>query len=250
MDQLAKLQADFQAYLLGQSRAIEERLVDRPEGGLAVYHSAYVARIQEALAADFPRTKDYLGEETFDGEARAYLAANPSRHPSIRWVGKTFGEFLESRSRDDAGALARFEWTLGLAFDGAAADPLDESVFAEIPPEAWADVIFQAQPNLRLLALGKDAPAWWKSGKEPAPLTPRPITWAVWRSPFDEQVMFRALDDDEAWTMGALLRGEPFGALCEGLGAFRDLELAAPRAAEILRGLLDAGLLTDLRLSD
>ena len=38
------------------------------------------------------------GPADFDHMARAYIAAHPSRHPSVRWYGRGLADFL-SRTR-------------------------------------------------------------------------------------------------------------------------------------------------------
>ncbi|WP_163367521.1 HvfC/BufC N-terminal domain-containing protein, partial [Klebsiella aerogenes] len=62
--------------------------------GLQVYRHAYRARLAEALADNYTVLARALGDEAFDALAQAYLAAHPSRHPSIRWFGAALADFM------------------------------------------------------------------------------------------------------------------------------------------------------------
>src|ERR1700736_3403699 len=61
---------------------------------LAVYGSAYFARLLECMREEFPATAHALGEELFDSFAAAYLQECPSRSYTLCQLGGRFPGFL------------------------------------------------------------------------------------------------------------------------------------------------------------
>ena len=86
---------------------------------LAIYHHAYRARLLDTLRDSFGHTRSYLGDEQFDGAARAYIEAHPSCTASLRWYGQGFPAWLRQRWPDDGeiGELAALDRALRAAFD-------------------------------------------------------------------------------------------------------------------------------------
>ena len=109
----------FQAAVRDTQKADRITLLD-------VYRDGYALRLIEVLTTDYPGLMAMAGPADFDHMARAYIAAHPSRHPSVRWFGKDVADFLSRTppySRTPAAAeMARFEWALGEAFDFARRD--------------------------------------------------------------------------------------------------------------------------------
>src|SRR6185369_7300936 len=75
------------------------------EERLAVYSFMYRARLLEALESQFPRLARLSGAEAFADLTAAYLADRPSRHPSLRELGRALPGWLAAR-RPDEPALA------------------------------------------------------------------------------------------------------------------------------------------------
>ena len=125
MSQLAKLQADFQAYLLDDTQGasfIKSFVDDKKVGAkkrLGIYHDAYRLRIIEALATAYPQLNALLGDVLFDNTAREYITAYPSTYRNLRWYGSEMREHLLTTLSQHpiAAEMADFEWTLSLAFD-------------------------------------------------------------------------------------------------------------------------------------
>ena len=61
---------------------------------LGVYRDAYALRLIEVLTNDYPGLLAMTGPADFDRMARAYIAAHPSHHPSVRWFGARLADFL------------------------------------------------------------------------------------------------------------------------------------------------------------
>jgi hypothetical protein len=61
---------------------------------LGVHRDAYSLRLIEVLTDDFPGLMAMCGQADFDHVARAYIAAHPSHHPSVRWFGLRLADFM------------------------------------------------------------------------------------------------------------------------------------------------------------
>lgn len=264
--QLAKLQADFQAYLMCDIRgaAFTQAIVDDDKIGikrrLGIYFDAYRLRIIEALATSYPKLKLLLGDDLFDSTARAYLEEYPSQFRNMRWYGHQMREYLLSAlpQHPIAAEMASFEWTLSLAFDAENAPELQIQDLAEIPPENWAELRFKFQPALHLLPLRWNTIALWKFFDEKAfeaeenPPTLAQYscytTWLIWRQAFNSQ--FRSMEETEVLALHMGMVGATFGEICDELlevtGDEVSEEQATMLAAQYLAGWINCGLLSGL----
>lgn len=252
--ELASLQRAFQACLLGQSDSLLALLADGPNVDrrtrVDVYREGYALRLVEALEADFPGLLAIAGRQAFDTLARAYIAAHPSRHASVRWFGRHLGAYLAANPPWSASPalaeMAHFEWALGEAWDAPDAPSVPVSALLALPVDAWETLSFAAISSLRTLTLRFDVPqAWQQRGQaEPRGLevmaASRPVAWVVWRD--DAKVQYRALESDEADVLCGLIAGESFPQLCERLTAFGDEAETVARAAGLLRAWVEAGM--------
>lgn len=226
--------------------------------GLEVYRHAYRARLVEALADNYTVLARALGDEAFDALAQAYIAAHPSRHPSIRWFGHTLAGFMA-----DAGDalvphpglvdIARMDWALRGAFDAADAPPLDPATLAALSPDGWAALVLQLHPSVQRVALAHAIePAWrvlreWEpdaGDEQPALPEPQPHahTLLAWRR--HGETRWRSLESLEAVLLDAVAAGLPFAQMCERAGVqLGDAEAAAPAVVGALQRWLADGLL-------
>ncbi len=253
MSSLPVIESGFQAYVLGAKSGIAGEISGESDEfrqtRLDIYRDAYRLRLIEVLGNDFPVLKSYAGEEWFEATVTDYIAAHPSVFRNVRWFGAAFPGFLREQpgnaARPEFADLARFEWTLGLAFDASDQDATGFAEVAAVAAEAWADLRFRAHPSLHLLDLRTNAVAIWKSVSdneaESAPAAASdPMAWAIWRK--DLSPYFRSLAPDEAWAVSAMRSGSSFGEICAGLCDWVAEEEAAPRAAQLLRGWVDEGV--------
>ena len=254
---LSALQHAFQAYVLHGVDGVVERVVPGRRSDhqrrLAVYYDAYRLRLVEALRADFDALLAVMGEEAFERACRAYVEATPSAFRNVRWYGGALAQFLRQtppwREQPWLADIARFEWTLTLAFDAADAPSVGFEEVAALPGDAWATLAFRPHPSVRLLALRANAPAIRKAVDAGAPV-PEPAladaaaTWLVWRRGFS--VRFRSLSEPEAWALRSAMEGASFPAICEGLCDRLAPEAAAGAAAGWLRTWVDDRLITAL----
>jgi putative DNA-binding protein len=256
---LADLQRAFQDYLLASSDTFQAAVRDTRKADrvtlLDVYRDGYALRLIEVLTSDYPGLMAMAGPDDFDHMARAYIAAHPSRHPSVRWYGRGVADFLANtppyNGTPHAAEMARFEWALGEAFDSPDVAPITADDLIALAPEAWETLSFTTLPSLKRLTLAFDVPQAWQRRDEVEPgnleveRAAGPVAWAIWRPEFVSN--FRSLDADEAAMLDALSEGRPFPQLCEAVAPFTGEEQAPARAAGLLRAMVEGGMIAGFR---
>jgi len=230
--------------------------------GLEVYRHAYRVRLVAALADNYTVLARALGDEAFDALAQAYIAARPSRHPSIRWFGHELAAFMADA--DDQlvphASLIDFavmDWALRGAFDAAEAPLLDMATLAALGPGDWAGLVLQLHSSAQRVTLAHAIePAWrvlreWEpdSGAD-QPELPEPVphehVLLAWRQ--DGETRWRSLEPLEAALLQAVAEAAPFALLCERVAAElahveNPAEAAAPAVIGALQRWLADGLL-------
>ncbi len=254
MNVLPRTQGDFQHFLLRQEGPIVDEIVgdarlDASER-LKIYATAYRLRLIEALDGDFVALRAHVGPARFEEIARAYIDARPSGHFSLRYFGRHMADFLTGadpyRNEPLLAELARFDWALTDSFDAVDSAVATAGDMANIAPDAWPQLVFVPHASVQRLNLEWNAPVIWKAADKDEPLpppekAPHPIGWVMWRQGL--QIYFRSLAVDEAFALDALLRGEHFGAICEGLTEWVDAQHVALHAAGLLKQWLADGLI-------
>jgi hypothetical protein len=254
MSVLARLQREFQDYLLRGDVAVEAQVQGTPRvpvtTRLGIYAGAYRSRLAEALENNYPVLAKLLGESDFKILAADYIAAHDSPFFSIRYYGDELARFLATRE-DYAAApvlaeLAQWEWAMTCVFDAADTPSLSADALTRIPPLQWAQLRFRWHPSVQRLTLWWNVPQLWRAlsedGERPEmTLAATPVAWLLWRENLTSY--FRSLAKTEAGVLDAARSGWPFGELCtllcEELG-----DTEAPReAAALLRGWISTGLI-------
>lgn len=252
---LGDLQRAFQDYVLVRGDGFTGAVRDTSKADrvtlLDVYRDGYALRLIEVLTNDFPGLVAMAGPTDFDHLARAYIAAQPSRHPSVRWLGKGLADFIATNppysGSPAAAEMARFEWALGIAFDRPDDRPVTAEAVMTVPPEAWETIAFTPLPSLELLRFTCDVPPSWQRREEVEPGTLKvaaleePLDWVIWRP--EHISNFRSLPPDEAAMLRAMIEGRPFPELCESLLPFVAEDHAAARAAGLLRSWVEEGMI-------
>lgn len=202
---------------------------------VGVYADMFLWRQIDALRDDFPKLSLLLGDGPFYALAEEYLAAHPSRHPSLSELGEKLPAFLRAWSgagaRADLADLAALERARAQVFEEAGAtsappDRLRRLSADELPHHRLAFV-----PALRLLPLGHELTALWEAleeGRSPTPPSPGARSMAVWRKGFE--VLHAPLDDDEAAALSLARSGRPLAEVCEAFADRSDAAAAAFRA--------------------
>ncbi|HVQ74382.1 MAG TPA: putative DNA-binding domain-containing protein [Candidatus Binatia bacterium] len=240
-----------------------------PEARLAIYADMYMARLLDVVREDYPRVVAVLTPERFEVVVRAYLAATPSRHPSVRWVGDRFADFLGAGGAAGAPAwisdLARLEWLRGEVFDAADAPPLTLERLRAVPAEEWGGLPLSVVPAVRTMSSAWPVHEAWDVASpapaEPEPiadadppagpteaapveLVPAPTTLRIWRQEF--AVYHVAMRPAEAEALRRLLAGEGFGAACDAIAEQIGPEDAPREAGGLLLRWIEDGILADL----
>ncbi|WP_168209660.1 HvfC/BufC N-terminal domain-containing protein [Chromobacterium paludis] len=232
---LARLQCGADETLVAQPPRGERR--DR----IGIYHHGYWMRLLECLRADYPMLRKLLGGPMFDWLARGYLAAQPSRTPSLHDLGCRFADFLAATQPDPESlacqlpvALARLE--RALAEVGRAQGLESKAPAAE---HDWLTALAGGHPlaglrmpdSVRLLQAALPVHEYWRSLQEmeEAPATPaRQDCWLT-VSRVQWRVQVHAVT---AWQYRLL---QSLGA---GSGGDEAMRLAAESAALPPRALL------------
>ncbi len=255
MSQLAKLQADFQAYIYDDQQGAEfkHQIVDDEKVGvttrLNIYADGYRLRLLETLGNVYPQLHALLGDETFDLYARSYIEDYPSQHRNMRWVGDKMSEHLSCALPEHpiAAELAAFEWTLGLAFDAEDEQIISLEDLAAIPPEIWGELSFLLHPSTHLLGLKWNVIAVWQAlANEETPPSPNDnnAPCLIWRNHYDSH--YRTLDTAEFTALQHIKAGGSFGSLCEILYETVG-DSATQEAAQYLASWLEAGIICKIK---
>jgi hypothetical protein len=128
-----------------------------PTERLDIYADMYFYRLRDCLAEDFPNLARWLGPARFHNLVTDYLLVHPSRHPSLRELGRALPGFLQARPLSSpfqaASGLAALEWARVDVFDETDAEPLSREDLLEqatASPEGFLLGLVQA---VRLLSL-------------------------------------------------------------------------------------------------
>ena len=130
-------------------------LIDRPnnlateirEGGkidvaarLGIYRHAYRARLTEVMQDIFEHTWTYIGDDSFEQCAHSYVDRTTPSGRTLQGFGATFPDWLVDRFPEDADIadVARIDWMLRVAFDGANAKPIVIGDLAALTPDDWS----------------------------------------------------------------------------------------------------------------
>jgi hypothetical protein len=211
-----------------------------------VYQHMYRSRMIEALDSQFPRLARWLGQDSFADLVAAYVADCPSRHPSLRFLGERFPDWLAARPADESrhpalADLARLEWARADVFDAADQAPLTIDVLRAWPPDRFAELPLRLVGAHRRLDLRHPVAALWDAigpaGTDPAhdrdlaaarSSAARAESLLVWRQ--GVTVFHRATDSAERAALDAMAAGTTFGLICEALAGDRAAEDAAAQA--------------------
>lgn len=222
--------------------AVEPSPALTPDGRLEVYAAAYFWRLHGVLRDDFPKVTAILGDDALETVARDYLVAHPSEHPSARYFGRHFADFLARRTEVPPflADLARLEWARVDAFDAPDAHVLTTADLRTVPPEGWAGLRFLPTPSLIVVRSAWPIHTVW-STPEGGPFVPAPTAVRIWRTA-EWRVLHGAMDAAEEAALARLVAGESFAVLCETFATL-PAEAAARATAALLARWVEDGLL-------
>jgi hypothetical protein len=219
-----------------------------PADRLDIYAQMYWARLHDVLREDFPRVAAILGTERFRAVACAYLAENPSAHPSVRHVGDRFAEFLVGTSEAEElpflADLARLEWVRLAVFDAPDARPLGAGDLRAVAAGDWPGLTLRLVPAVQFLESAWPVHELWTAAEEGLPEGVEPAETAVrvWRDGF--MVYHASMDARERVALGRMVGGEPFAGVCSALESLTSgPEDAAREAAGLVLRWVEDGIL-------
>ena len=218
-----------------------------------VYAHMYRARIVEALESQFPRLARQLGADAFAELAFAYISDEPSRHPSLRYVGEHLPAWLSARRADEPAliGLATLEWARADVFDLVDEPAMTLDDVREWPVDRFAELPLHLVMAHSLVAVPAGTARLWDSlGHDvvaPAAQVVADLPEAetesllVWRE--GTVVYHRRIDDAERAALRFAAAGSHFGIVCESLLATRGDEGAVAQAYAWMSAWLADGLI-------
>ena len=259
---LAELQADLQNFVLDKTQDANDLTLETAafskQERLKIYHEAYKLRLIDALRSDYPALESFVGEDAFVVVITEFIAAHPSNHPSLRWLGKKLPEFLrthvEWQEHIHIVELAEFEWAQAMAFDAADTSLATLDNVRVLQPEQWMTMQIAFHPSLQHLSCYSNAPQLWSElTKDESGNTPDETSvyvsdsnqdWLIWRE--DLQVVYRPIDTPEAWALHTFLQQKNFADVCSGLCEWFAEEQVPMQAAQYLQQWIRSGLVASV----
>jgi len=220
---------------------------------LHVYAHMYQSRMIEAMESQFPRLARHIGGDDFAELVAAYVEAEPSRHPSLRFVGRHLSDWLERVLPQSPwlADLARLEWARADVFDREDQPTRTLDALRTVPPEAFADLSLKVIDAHRIVIADFALADFWNaigdgtSQERPARATERGgEALLVWRQ--GTAVYHRAITDDELTALEHLRDGTTFGRLCDSVLGNQSPERASALAFGWLSTWVTDGLLVDV----
>ncbi len=214
---LATLQRAFQAHLMTGDNSIAALVQPAMQRGLPVYAFAYRATLRAALHDTYAKTLLWLGEDTFNASASAYIDAAPSRSWTLSDYGSGFADHLCESMPDDpeVAEIAWLDWALRASFAAGALMPTDPDSLASID---WETARLALAPHLAFRSVETNVIDVWK-GLPDAPVAATrlaaPAGLVVWRHDLTPE--FRSADPLEVEALGILARGQSFATMCAAL---------------------------------
>jgi len=247
---LAAVQQRFGEALFdrGQDAALAPLLHEGAAARMALYRGNLHAGWIRALFDAYPVVRQLVGEEFFEGLARAYGTTFPSQDPDLAGFGAQLPAFLEEFPPAAGIAylpdVARLEWAVHRAYLAPDVAPAGLAALAGLAPAELDGARFTLQPSVAVLrSAWATAPVWQAHQPDGPPLPARvdaSCIALVLRRGWEVQVCM--LEEAEAAALECLAAQGSFGEAVDAmLAALKEGE-ATPDIAAMLRRWFDAGL--------
>ena len=218
---------------------------------VGVYHGMYLMRMEEALAADYPVMRHFLGDETFNVLVREYVQSHPSRSYTLNRLGDHLPRFFADRTdwpqTEFLHDLAWLELAMTEVFDEEESPVLSGEELAAVPPEAWEHARLRPIEAFRLLHLRYSVVPHLEAyhRDRPSPSQRRRATWiAVYRR--DYSVLRLELSRAEYELLRALTVGVPLGEALATAGASQKSARKQDRVFRWFRTWIAEGLFSSV----
>lgn len=258
MTTLRDLQISIQDYLHQKSLAAEDLIEGENKSDrkrrLQIYQDAYLTRLRDNLAKQFPLTCIYVGGTEFESLSNGYIETFPPDHFAIRIFGQSFAKFLSDRAQTEkqkiTAELAEFEWCFNEMLDNSAeSELLTQQDLTGISPEKLTQVIFKLQPALYIKKFHYDVPVLWQAlqknaNNRQASVEAGEFHYVLWRNKM--QPYFKKISIKELTILNALQHRASFAELVEKMLEFCSEDTAANEVAQVLLACLqEAWLMKD-----
>ena len=243
---LLTLQRALRSHLVHGADEISGQIRGNPIPRLAVYHSAYRARLLACLRDTFETVWAWLGDARFDAAARYHIDTHPPRSWTLNDYGDEFDLTLRALYPKDPEVpeLAWLDWALRRAFDGPNATSLTADALDGVD---WDNAVLHLLPTLRMSSISTNCAAIWTAisdGHAPpaASRLDTPSAVRVWRKGLSPH--FRTMDSIEQQALVMAIDGASFSSICGALAAGKGHAEAIEIAGALLVCWLQDGLLT------
>jgi hypothetical protein len=248
--------AAFAPALVDPERAMPADVM-APRGKAAVkrynvYRNNVTVSLIDALAAIYPAVQRITGAEFFRAMARSHVRATPPMSPLLFEYGRNFPAFIERyefvQDLPWLADVARIERAWLDAYHAGDEMCMSSNVFAAIPTERLAGLVFEAHPASRIVRSSYPAVAIFAMNRSGAPVASFESSDAedalITRPDMD--VVVRLLPPGGAIFLLNLIRGETLGGAA--MSAFAEtpsFDLPANIA-----GMIEAGVFIAVRFGE
>lgn len=186
--------------------------------GMAIYRNAYRARLSDALATGFERTRRWVGEDAFAAASAHYILTHPPQSWTLDAYGDRIVSVLAELFADDGevAELAWLEWHMQQSFAAPDQPELTPQGLAEagLGESDWENLRFTMAAGFAAREVRHDCAALWhalgSTEVDGFTLTETaPTALVVWRRGLSPH--FRLLDCDEFAALSRLAAGGTFG---------------------------------------
>jgi len=251
---LAAIQQRFHAAVTDVDAAA---VLDWPgdmRAGLAVYRSAYRARLLDCLRDGFDKCRKWIGDESFDAAATHHVILHPPASWTLDEVGRGFDKTIGALFPGDPEVeeLAWLEWELQQVFTSPDVPALATGDFADraaaFAEGDWLDLRLTFVPSLRTRVVRTNCTALWTAIGQEADmprldLVGNASTLLLWRK--DMRSQFRLIDDDESVGLTLMQGGATFEDLCTALVRSCGDEAGVAAAGNMLGRWMTDALVSD-----
>ena len=221
---------------------------------IGIYRGMYLARLREALEADYPGLLHFLGRKRFSDLVAGYIGRYPSRSYTLNRVGDHLPGYVRQRPgmvrKEFVYELACFELLMSQLFDAEESAVLTPEAIAAVPPESWERARLKPITALSVQAHRYPVGAYLEaiSQGKPRPSTRRKDNWAVvYRRNY--ALCWLDLTRPAYRLLHALVRGIPLGEALSTVLSNRRQPVGEVQLFSWFRGWVTEGLFQAIELT-
>ncbi len=132
---------------------------------LDIYRNNYRGNLHDALAGAYPVVKQLVGDDFFRYLAREFIGQYPSRSANLHYYGAELAGFIATfapaKELVYLPDVATLEWACHRAYFAEDGEILDLNELAQVPQEAYAELVLHMHASCHLLHSGYPVAAIW-----------------------------------------------------------------------------------------